>query len=246
FDRWGYGPTPAPQRSDWSLRRFAADIRCMRECFGWATAAAVGISGGGPFACAAAAGLGDACSRLALVSPVGPLVGGGVIQAARRDMSAFHKLAFFVSSKPPGLIRGVFGTLGLLLQVDGRLAMRTVTARACARDREIALAPETAQRLAGVFREGLNLSSVGPVIDLHVFSRAWDLDLNAIKAVSRVWIGTQDRNVPVKAAKALAELLPNSSLEVLADEGHFWVSRNYPTVMTWLADALEVEVSGSS
>lgn len=249
IDRWGYGQTPSPTPADISLRNFGRDMADLLDTKGLERASIVGISGGGPYAMATAAVLRQRAVALALVAPVAPLKPSSASNAAvgrtsshasvgpaARHMSAFHRVAFFGAPKVPGLIRGTFSVLRSTLNVNGRLAMRMVTARACSTDRAIACRPQTADRLAEVFREGLAASCDGPVIDMQVFSTPWNVSLEDISARARLWIGDLDRNVPVQPAIAIADQIPHLMVTRLPDAGHFWISENYATVLGWIAD----------
>lgn len=244
IDRWGYGATPAPPVTERRLSNFAADMASLVETAKWPSVSTVGISGGGPFAAATAVGLGARAAAAALVSPVAPLAGPAVSPEVRRQMRPFHRLAFFAAPRVPGLIRGSFSALRLALRSSDSLAMRLVTARAHAVDRRIACAPHTASRLAKAFRVGLAGGTAGPVIDLAVFSKPWDVDVAKIQARTRVWIGTLDRNVPIAAACALEQASERIDIARLEGAGHFWISENFETVLSWIAQTAHVETGG--
>jgi hypothetical protein len=59
--------------------------------------------------------------------------------------------------------------------------------------------------------------------------------LDAITAPSSLWIGTNDNNVPIDAARKLARIIPNCELIELDGEGHLWVALNYDGVLGWIA-----------
>src|SRR5262245_23425504 len=63
-DRWGYGRSDAP--SGPALADYARDVQELTERLGIDSFAVLGVSGGGPFAAAVAAGLGRRVSALAL------------------------------------------------------------------------------------------------------------------------------------------------------------------------------------
>ncbi len=236
IDRWGYGETRAPPSP--SLAAFATDMADFAEALGEPKFGIIGISGGGPFALAAAAGLGARSAALALVAPVAPLRGPLACPDAMARMSGFHRLAFFGTPMVPGLPRAVFQVLRLALRADAGFAMRAVTARACPSDRAIACAPGMAERLAEAFREGLRPGVDGPAIDMRIFARPWDIELGAITGRSALWIGELDRNVPIDAAKALRTHLAGLEIVVPPRAGHFWISRNHGDVLEWLVSAL--------
>jgi pimeloyl-ACP methyl ester carboxylesterase len=92
-------------------------------------------------------------------------------------------------------------------------------------------------RLAATFREGLRQGAAGPVIDLKLFSRAWDIRPGDIEAATRLWLGGEDRNIPQSAVRLLAQKIPQAELTRLEGQGHLWVLRNYGDVLGWVAEA---------
>jgi surfactin synthase thioesterase subunit len=73
------------------------------------------------------------------------------------------------------------------------------------------------------------------VIDMQLFSQPWQLAFDRISARTRIWLGTEDRNVPQMAVHWLAQHIPRVDFSKLEGEGHFWISRHYREVLEWLA-----------
>jgi hypothetical protein len=70
---------------------------------------------------------------------------------------------------------------------------------------------------------------------MQLFSRSWGVDLGAIRAPARLWIGTADTAVPIGAARLLARSIAACAVTELPAEGHFWVAVNYREVLDWIA-----------
>jgi pimeloyl-ACP methyl ester carboxylesterase len=232
-DRWGYGDStlhPAP-----SLTAFAADMAAMADRLGIGRFAVGGLSGGGPYAAATAAVLGGRVSALALISPVGPVAMTG----AADDLDAVDRLSFRVLPRIPGALPLAFGVLRGMLAVSPGAGVRLAVARAGLADRRMVCAPAIRESLARTFATGLAPGVGGAVLDMRLFSKPWDFDPGRIRARARIWIGTDDRNVPVRSARRLAGLIPNCELTVLEGQGHFWASRNIGEVLGWLRAVVE-------
>src|SRR5581483_5239709 len=122
----------------------------------------------------------------------------------RRSLSPFHRFAFTVLPRAPRAIGAVFAVFRASLAHAPRLAAQLTTLRAGARDKALIARPEVAHWLLGSFLEGLRRRVAGPVVDLQLFSRSWGIDLAAIRAPARLWIGTADTAVPLRAARLLA------------------------------------------
>lgn len=231
-DRWGYGLTDAPRTP--SLAAFAEDMAVLMDRLGERRFAVGGISGGGPFAAAVAAGLPARVSALALVSPVGPIVDAGL----GPSLPLLHRLCFTVLPRRPRTVATAMRAFRWSLRHTPRLAGHLTTWRAAGPDKRLIRRPEVGLRILGSFSEGLRPGTAGPNVDLSIFSRPWNVDLAAVRAPARLWIGTRDSNVPIAAARALADRVPACTLIELPDAGHLWVSVHHAEVLAWIAAAL--------
>ncbi|HET6221677.1 MAG TPA: alpha/beta hydrolase [Dongiaceae bacterium] len=230
-DRWGYGLTEAPGRP--SLRGFAEDMAALMGQLGQPRFAVGGISGGGPYAAAVAACLPSQVAALALVSPVGPIADAGL----GPSLPLLHRLCFTVLPRRPHTVSTAMRAFRWSLTHTPRLAGQLTTWRAARPDKRLIRRPEVSQRILGSFREGLRAGTAGPNIDLGIFSRPWTVDLAAISAPARLWIGSRDSNVPLAAVRALAQRIPHCAVTELADAGHLWVSEHHADVLDWIASA---------
>lgn len=232
-DRWGYGISDQPAAV--GLAAFAEDMCAVMAVLGWHRFAVLGVSGGGPFAVAVAAVLGRQATALALVAPVGEMVGARV-QGVR--MRPLHRFCFHWLASQPNAVRAIFALFGGLLAVSPRAAIALATARAASCDKAIMRDPGAAAHLAATFSDGMAVSVVGPAIDLAVFRRQWDIDPADVTCPSRLWLGREDRNVPLESAARLARHIPECSLVTLEGAGHYWIVANAAEVLAWLSDAI--------
>ena len=231
-DRWGYGqsdPCAVP-----SFAQFARDMQALMISLGHPRFSIVGISGGGPFAAATAVYLGDRIERLALVGPVADV--GGIHAPADR-MGWFHWVCFRLVAARPWMVAGFFGGFRLALKAAPDLALRIATARAKIADRAVIRDDRVRQSLAATFQEGLCSGVRGPVCDLKLFSRPWPFDIGEVRAQTSIWMGDEDRNVPLGPIRALAGARGDFSLNIKMGQGHYWLARDATEVMRWLAAA---------
>lgn len=227
-DRWGYGLSDVPAAP--SLPAFAADMAALMEHLGHRRFAVGGISGGGPYAAAVAACLAPQVAALALISPVGPIADSG----CATSLPGFHRFCFTVLPGLPAVIAGVFGVFRWSLVRSPYLASRFATLRGGRSDRDLIVQPQICERLLGSFREGLRPGMSGPITDLALFSRPWGVDLANIAAPARLWIGRDDKTVPLAAVRALATRVSGCVRQELEGEGHLWVAANYACVLDWI------------
>ena len=232
-DRWGYGLSDAPAGKP-GLAAYAADIAELARALKLSRFGVVGISGGGPYAVALATQMAERVDALALVAPVAP-----VSEAEERDgVSLFHRFAFRGLPRVPGAVSLAFLYFRGVLSVSPWWAARTMAARAGPPDRVLLAQAEVRDDLARTFLAGLASGVRGASMDMGYFSRDWRLDFDAIKMPARMWLGGQDRNVPLPAARMLANRLETLDLIEIADAGHFWVTKHYPQVLEWLRATL--------
>lgn len=228
-DRWGYGLSDAPQDAAW-LGDYAADIADLAQALNLSCFGVVGISGGGPYAVALASQLPERVKALALVAPLAPVSRA----EERRGVSLFHRFAFRGLPGVPGAVPLAFLYFRGLLKVSPWLAARTMSARAETPDRKLLADPDIAADLARTFRAGLASGVKGAVLDMRCFCRGWRLDLGALNMPGRMWLGGQDRNVPLPAARKLARRIDTLDIIDIDDAGHLWVTKHYLQVLEWL------------
>jgi pimeloyl-ACP methyl ester carboxylesterase len=229
-DRWAYGgsdPHPEP-----SLTAWAADTAEIADQLGLTTFSVLGISGGTPYAAATAAVLGNRVTALALVVPVGPIAG----TEAASHLSLMHRMAFRWAGPRPAITRQTFKLYRLLLKRSPRRAIAMIGLITSRCDRILLNTPDIADYLSTTFNAGLEPGVEGAVTDLQIFSSRWDVPLHTIAVPTRIWRGLRDHVVPPAGVRELGRAIPPADMIELADQGHFWIARDYPIVLQWLAE----------
>ncbi len=240
-DRWGYGLSDAPSGVT-GLGEYASDIADLAQALNLSRFGVVGISGGGPYAVALASQMPERVDALALVAPVTP-----VSKAEERDgVSLFHRFAFRGLPRVPGAVPLAFLYFRGVLTVSPWWAVRTMAACAGPPDRILLADPEIRNDLARTFRAGLQSGVRGAAMDMGYFSRRWSLDFAAINMPGRMWLGGQDRNVPLPAARKLADRIELLDIVEIAEAGHFWVTKHFPQVLEWLRETMREQAGAQS
>jgi pimeloyl-ACP methyl ester carboxylesterase len=231
-ERPGFG------RSDFrrcqSLAQAAEDIKALADALALPRFAVIGVSGGGPYAIAAAAAMPDRAVLLALISPVGPIAEHH--QSIR--MSKMHRLIFTRIGRSPPAIAGFFWSLRHLVRFAPGVAYRLLMQRVPRSDRLVLARPEVRANLRTALREGLRPGIDGARQDLRLFCAPWDLPLEDIDVPTVVWQGSDDTIVPPGGAYHLAETLPNCRLDVIQGGGHYWVFGQFERVLDVIQAAL--------
>lgn len=228
-DRPGYGlsgASPGRRLADW-----IDDTSQLMDRLGIERAPIVAVSGGGPYAVAAAAQLGSRVAGLALVSPLGEVAN----PAARPRMTRLQR-AFFLGfpRHPPALRRGiVMGRAAFMAAPDASYA--TLRAMLSEADRRVLADPVVRTVIMDVTREAFRPGVEGTVSDMLIYGRPWGIDLTAIECPSVLWQGNADHVVPAGVAFALGASIPGCSVRLLDGQGHFWVLEHVKDVLEAVA-----------
>jgi pimeloyl-ACP methyl ester carboxylesterase len=224
-ERPGYG------LSDFQLQRSlaeaASDLEQCANAFGLRRFALIGVSGGGPYAVAAAAAMPRRIALLALINPVGPIA-----ECDRRiRISKAHRLIFNRLGRSDAACTAFFWPLRRLVHSAPGLAYRVLQLRVPASDRTVLARDEVRVSLQAALREGLRPGIDGARQDLRLYCGKWQLSLRDIDVPAILWQGSDDVIVPPGAAYDLAETLPNCRLDVIQGGGHYWIFSGFDRVL---------------
>jgi pimeloyl-ACP methyl ester carboxylesterase len=224
-ERPGYGLSDF-QRQD-SLAQAAADLLECADAFGLDRFALIGVSGGAPYAVAAAAAMPDRVALLALINPV-----GAIAECHRRiRLSKFHRLIFTRLGRSDAACTAFFWSLRSLVRTAPGLAYRALKQRVPRADRMVLEREEVRANLRAVLQEGLRSGIEGARQDLRLYCTNWGLALRDIDVPAVLWQGSDDAIVPPGAAYDLAETLPNCRLDVIQGAGHYWIFTAFERVL---------------
>jgi pimeloyl-ACP methyl ester carboxylesterase len=226
-DRPGYGlSTPQPHRT---LADWPRTIAALADALGLARFAIVGISGGGPYAAACAAMLGERVIRAAIISSVGPP------GAMRGRMPLAARLAFALAPHMRWLMK-------LPVALGARLARRApqrfinaVARRLSPADRATLARPEMQAMLAEDLREALRQGVEAIGTDIGLLARPWQLPWERVSCPVALWHGEDDWLVPPGATRYLAQAIPQARTQLVPHAGHFFVIESWPEICRWLA-----------
>jgi pimeloyl-ACP methyl ester carboxylesterase len=213
-DRPGYG------RSDPNIGRtftdWASDVATLADHLEIDRFRLLGVSGGGPFALAAAAVLGSRVERVAIVS------GAGVPDrpGAFKGMDLSERLTYWASPRYPrasALMTSAF--LGGAARATDLVARAASHAGKMAGSRAI-----EARTFAELLRESLRQGASATVWENALCARPWDFSLSDVRVPVQLWHGDRDRICPLHHAQHLASALPEATLTV-RNGGHLLILR---------------------
>lgn len=221
-----------------TFQSFSRDLTELIEHLGLAAYSIIAISGGVPFALAFASEERVSLRSLTLLSGIGPLHGNEAILAqcppqfatlVRLGLRApalpyyyfpilFNPALSWYAKKYPTSFIGLFA-MGMCL--EDKITLR---------EQAVALL------LTDDFFEGLRNGSRGAAMEFSMFLRDWPFDITQVKIPVKIWHGAEDQNVPVAFAHYLGKQLQNSTVNIVAREGHFSLSIKYANaILTELA-----------
>jgi pimeloyl-ACP methyl ester carboxylesterase len=233
-ERAGYGLSEF--RLQTSLAEAASDLEQCANALDLRRFALIGVSGGGPYAVAAAAAMPRRVALLALINPVGPVAEYG----RRIRMSKAHRLIFGRLGRSDAFCTVFFWSLRRLVHFAPELAYRALRKRVAASDRAVLARDEVRANLRVALQEGLRPGIDGARQDLRLYCADWRLPLRDIDVPAVLWQGSDDAVVPPGAAYELAETLPNCRLDVVQNCGHYWIFTGFERVL----DAARAALSG--
>lgn len=209
-------------------------VEALADRLGWDRFDVMGVSGGGPYALAAGARLGDRVRHLWLVCPAPPLAwsretGGlhwayrGLIVARKRlpwTLGAPLALARWISWWPPR--HPLLKLFHLGLPDADRVALDN---------------PKMRRVIGEDYAEAMRSSNAGLVADGDIYLNPWGFEPAEVAAPTTIWHGSEDANLPAPLVRRMAAELPRGELRRVAGEGHYSIYFN-------LADTILAEVAG--
>ena len=215
-DRPGIGASDFhPQRRllDWPplLRELAAAL-------GIARCRVLGVSGGGPYALAAAWALPELVEAAGVVCGAPPLAG----ITDTRGLQPGYRALLGLHRRWPGVLRALFHAFRPLGRWSPPAPIIALMVRALPPPDAAALTDPISGALAGqAFRESWRQSGRGVFTDAEIYSAPWGFAPGEIRVPVRLWHGTEDRNFAPAFAGALARELPACTFRLVPGAGHY-------------------------
>lgn len=178
----------------------------------------LGISGGAPYALAAAWALPERVRAIAVASGAPPLAEltdrSGLLALYRwllflyprhRELLrySFHAVRPFLSVKVPIRFRPLL--LKLLQPCDANVMRDIAAFEACFESQ----------------RQAWRASADGLMVDAEIYAQPWGFLLEEIRVPVRLWHGRKDRSFHWKLAEVLGQGLPRCAMRIVEGEGHY-------------------------
>lgn len=222
YDRPGYGgSTPHPGHT---VADGAEDARAVADALGLERFAVWGVSGGGPYALACAALLGDRVRAVAVLGSSAPWDAEGLDYFAGMGQENVDDMRLLVENRDAAWAKVKADRLEVLeLAAGGIGRMREAfTTLVSGPDRQVLEGP-FGDYLAVSTCDGLAPGAVGWFDDGVAEIEPWGFDLSGIQVPVKVWHGAYDQFVPRAHGEWLAQHIPGAEAEFSDTEGHLAV-----------------------
>lgn len=220
LDKPGYGQSdyqPGRRLLDWP-----GDVAALADHLRLRRFAVAGESGGGPHALVLCHALPHRVSTGLLLAGVGPMQD----RAACRGMYRANRAMFWLARHAPALLwppLAMARRSALRAQPDAPRdahKLRTRLAGMPPADRALYERAEVRQLLTRAGAEALRPGVRAAIDEAVLLASPWGFDLAGIRVPVHLWHGTEDVNVPVGMARAMAAALPRSTLHIVGGAGH--------------------------
>jgi pimeloyl-ACP methyl ester carboxylesterase len=229
FDRPGYGRSTVQR--DRTILSVADDAVAVVNALGWQQFAVLGISGGGPHALALGVRAPERVRALGLTVGTPPA----------ELMDPDDLIAFNREARRRALEEGRSSLEEFLAEPAAQAAsdpaglLDAAMVDAPPVDREMLARPEVREMLAESLREGFSNGPLGWFDDSWLLSTSWGFELDEVTASVRMWYGELDRNVPIRAVRAMASQLNVVSFEIIPGAAHLgWLTHEERVLRTLL------------
>jgi pimeloyl-ACP methyl ester carboxylesterase len=196
---------------------FVTDLEMVVDQLGIERFAVIALSGGAPYALAAAAGLPGRVPAVGILGGVVPSVGadappGGWVGAAKRFRSVMPLI------RHPS---GIFLTAAVrLLKPLGPQALQLYARFTPPGDREVLLRPDVSEMFLDDLSENGGRSMRALVADGILFTRDWGFEPHEIDVPIWWWHGDADNIVPLAHAEWFVPRLKHATMYVRPGESH--------------------------
>jgi pimeloyl-ACP methyl ester carboxylesterase len=221
LDRPGFGLSEFHPRR--TILEWPDDVVKVADALRIERFAAVGVSGGGPYAAACALRIPQRVSSVSIVCGLAPLE----TPSATDGMMRCNSWAFFLGRRLPWLTRIFFCRIAQRVRRNPDGMLGGLMGALPDPDRAVFANPEVRTALKENMVESFRAGNRGAACELRLLSRPWGFSLKDISIRVNLWHGEQDVSVPPSMGHYQAHAIPNCRAVFPPDEGHFSLVINY-------------------
>jgi pimeloyl-ACP methyl ester carboxylesterase len=184
----------------------------------------LGISGGAPYAFAAAWMIPEQIEAIAVVSGAPPIAN----LQDRTGLLPLHNRLLALRQSRPGLLRFLFHVARPFASVKVPIRVRPLLLKIlqpC--DADVLRETESFEACFESARQAWRSSVAGVMIDAEIYAQPWGFALEEVRVPVRLWHGTKDRTFSFRLAEEIAARLPNCEFHLIDGAGHFSLPIRY-------------------
>lgn len=210
------------------------DLAAFADALGLDRFKVLGVSGGGPYALAACARLGERIRRAAIVCGAPPLCE----KSARAHMHwAYRTLSSSAKLRRVALPGVVHLSRWMVHRGHDHAPMSWMLKSIPAVDREAIRKGGGWEMVTRSFLEAVRNGPVGMREDGELYLSEWDFDPAEIHVPVHFWHGKADANLPCAVAQQLAARVPDAETDWIEGEGHYSLPMHYSgEALDWLKE----------
>jgi pimeloyl-ACP methyl ester carboxylesterase len=216
-----------------SIVGWAARVMSLVDALGIERFSVLGVSGGGPYALAAACVLGRRVEACAAVSCAPPVARAG------RAIGWWLRAELKVRDRSPGTVAAMLGAARLLARRRA-LVWAAFTQWAARSPREVAALRHGpgAEASFMAFREAIESPASALIADADSLTSPWGFSPADIAVPVRFWHGLLDRTTPWEFVQPVAAAIPGARVVLGEVDGHHSMSMlRTEEIVSWLVSA---------
>lgn len=200
-----------------NIGAFTEDLERLLDALSVDTASVVGLSGGGPYALASSARLGDRVPAVGVLGGVAPTTGVDAVAGGVVALTRFFRPILKATRIPLGrtlatAVRTLTPVGDQAIALYGRLSPEA--------DRELLARPEFRAVFLGDLTRRARRRFSAPFADLVLFGHDWGFELADVAAPVTWWHGTEDNIIPYEHGVAVVDRLPDATFNTIDGGGH--------------------------
>jgi len=193
-------------------------VRGLTEHLGIHRFRVLGISGGAPYAYVTGWAFPERVEGVAVVSGAPPIA---ELQN-HRDLLKLYRWMLALHARQPELLRRLFRVARPFARIRPPLRLRPLVLRLlqpC--DADVLRDTAAFEACFESARRAWRGSALGVMTDAEIYAQPWGFRLEDVQVPVRLWHGTKDRTFSHRLAEQLSNRMPNCSLRLIDDAGHY-------------------------
>ena len=208
------------------------DVSAVADVLDIGSFAVIGHSSGGPYAAACAHNLSHRVTKASIVAGL-PAV-SEPDRLAQLDTPL--KRLYRTVQKAPWLVRIVLRIFWRFhaSHPDHHRLVRSLLKSMPEQDQRIFSQPELMEMMVSIVEELQCSGWEGYAEELCVLARSWGFTLKDISVPVEIWWGDADNMIPRQIARDMTEIIPQSSLNIVPNAGHYVIFSHWQAILSEL------------